>query len=444
MYINLGSITWFSSGLTVSGARKQRDQNLFAQHAKGRHSSQAMRGGFIEPGVFDTPDQVFATKLLQIIGSLAGMIRGYGRAKNFFDSSCKVRGGKPPWMGGKSNDSLYHGPHSRPIDIDASDSGLSYFRRKRPGIQSLIVNERDVHPSENSQKSFHHDFECCRDLGKSLNPSAITQLFDVVGNYLDSQDVFAFAIHLDRQLPIMDFEDGQMIDRFLDHDLKSGLALDFPPEMGTVCGAKDGLDGLKLKRGPRSINRALKDLIQDATSRKEEIPAILGLVNRIGVPESTFLLLPTLQSEAQTRVNPTLTGSNQAPSRARSSHGICDPGQACDVRDLGKTIVFLGKGDLALAGLTSYILMPIENNLSRKRGMGTEFDGQVAPLRVQDMEGIMIDVRDLLLMFVMPFFERCTLKTGAGASPVMMEKIPRKVGSWGRWGSTNSCFLSPR
>ena len=395
MHINLGSITWFLSGLAVYKARKQRHQNLFAQHAKAHHSFKAIRGNFIAPGVFDTLDQVFPTKLLQIIGSLAGMITGYGRAKNFFDFPCELRGGKSPGMGGKRNHSLHHGPHARPIDIDAADSGLTYFRRKRPGRKSLVVNKRDVHPLEHSQKSFHHDFEGVRDLGKALNPSPITQLSDVVGNYLDSQDAFAFAIHLDRHLPIMDFEDGQMIDRCLDHDLKSGCALGFPPEMGTVFGAEDGLDGLKLKRGTGSINRALKDLIQDATSPKEEIPAILGLVNRIGVPESASPLLDTRKREAQTGVNPTLTGSYQAPYRARSSHGICDPGQACGGRDLGKTIVFLGKWNLSRAGLTRDILMPIEDNLSGKGGMGTEFDRQVAPLRIQDVEGIVLDVRDL-------------------------------------------------
>jgi hypothetical protein len=264
-------------------------------------------------------------------------------------------------------------------------------------IQSPIVNERDVHPSENSQKSLHHDFQRCRDLGKPLNSPAISQFFDVVGNHLDSQDAFAFAIHLDRQFPIMDFEDRQIIDRSLDHDLQSGFALDVPPEKTPMFGAKDGLDPLQLKRGTRSINGALKDLLQDAASRKEEIPAILGLVNGIGVTESSSLLFPTLQSETQTRVNPTLTGSNQAPYRARSSHGICDPGQACGIGDLGETVVFLGKRDLALPCLRRHILMAIEDNLSRKGGMGTELDRQVSPLRIQDMKGIVVDISDLPL-----------------------------------------------
>jgi hypothetical protein len=397
MDINLASVFRFSSRISSDGSCQERIQHLFAQDDEARHGSQTFWRGFISLRVFDAADQVFSTKLLQIIRSLPSMIIGDGIAKDLFDSSRKIRRTKPSWMGRKSDDPFHHGSHSRPIDIDASDSGLSHLGAKRPRIQSLIVNERYVHPSQNSQKSFHDDFQRCRDLGKPLNPPAIPQLFDVVCNHFDPQDALAFAIHLDRQLPIMDFEDRQIIDRSLDHGLQSGLALDVPSEKATRLGAKDGFDPLQLERGPRSINGALKNLIQDAPSRKEKITAILGLVNGIGVTKPTFLLLPTLQSETQARVDPTLTGSNQTPYRARSSHGICDPGQACGVGDLGKTIVFFGKRNLALPGLASHILMSIEDNLSGKGRMGTEFDRQVPPLRVQNMEGIMIDVSDFSL-----------------------------------------------
>src|SRR3990170_2582130 len=397
MDIHLTPVIGFWPRLADHSSCQKRIQNLFPQDDEARHGSQPFWRGFISLRLFDTADQVFSTKLLQIIRSLPSMIIGDGITKNFFDPSRKGRRRKPPWMGRKSDNPFHYGSYSRPIDIDASDSGLSHLGGKRPAIQSLIVNERYVHPSENSQKSFHDNFQRCRHLGKPLNPPAIPQLFDVVSNYLDPQDAFAFAIHLDRQLPIMDFEDRQIIDRSLDHDLKPGFAFDVPSEKATRFGAKDGLDLLQFKGGPRSIKGALKDLIQDAPSRKEKITAILDLVNGIGVTKSTFLLLLTLQSETQTRVNPTLTGSNQAPYRARSSHGICDPRQACGVRDLGKTVVFLGKKDLAPPCLTSHILMSIEDNLSGKGGMGTELDRQVPPLRIQNMKGIMVDVSDFPL-----------------------------------------------
>jgi hypothetical protein len=51
------------------------------------------------------------------------------------------------------------------------------------------------------------------------DPLPTAQLLGVVRDYLDSQDLFAFTIHLDRQLSEMDFEDRQIIDRSIDHDL---------------------------------------------------------------------------------------------------------------------------------------------------------------------------------------------------------------------------------
>lgn len=166
MDINLTSVTWFSSGFAIASRCKQRNQNFFAQDDETRHSSQALWGGFIEPGVFDPPDQVLATKLLQIIGSLASMIIGDGIAKDFFDSSRKVRRCESSWIDRETNYPLHHGPHPRPIDIEASDSGLPHLRGKRPCVQSLIVNERNVHTSQNLQESLQDALEQGNNLRK--------------------------------------------------------------------------------------------------------------------------------------------------------------------------------------------------------------------------------------------------------------------------------------
>ena len=394
MDINLGSITWLSSGFAVAGSCKQRDQDLFPQHDEARHSSQALWGGFIVPGVLDPPDQVFAPKFLQIIGSLASMIIGDGIAKDLFNASCKVRRCESSWIDREADDPLHHGPHSRPIDIDTSNSGLPHLRGKRPCVQLPIINERNIHPSQNLQEPFQDTLEQCNHSRKPINPLPTAQLFRVVDDYLDSQDAFAFAIHLDRQLPIMDLEDRQIIDRSLDHDLDSGT-LAVAPEKGAMFGAKEGLDRFEIQGSSGSINNPLKHLIQVLSTREEKVAAIFDLVDRIGVTESAFLLLLTLQSEAQAPVNPTLTDLDQAPYRARSSHGICDSGQACGVGNIRKAIPLFTKGDLFLLGLTGHVFMTVEDHLNIKRRMGTEFDGRMPPLRVQDVERIVIDVRDL-------------------------------------------------
>jgi hypothetical protein len=241
------------------------------------------------------------------------------------------------------------------------------------------------------------------------------QLLGVVNDHLDSQDAFAFAIHLDRQLPEMDFEDRQIIDRSLDHGLASKRGSPFLPlKEGTMLGAEDGLDHLEVQGGSRPINDTMKYLIQVASSREEKVTTIFALVDRIGVTESTFLLLPTLQSEAQTSINPTLTGPNQAPYRARGSHGVCDSGQACGVRDLCKTVTLFGERNPAFLGLTSHVFMTVEDHLGIKGRMRAELDSQMPPLWVHDMKRILIDIRGLGLDVGDPLLGAVDLENGHG------------------------------
>jgi hypothetical protein len=54
---------------------------------------------------------------------------------------------------------------------------------------------------------------------------------------------------------------------------------------GTMLTPKDGFDGFYIKRGPCVVNNTLKHLLHGAPTRKEEIPAILSLVNRIRIAE---------------------------------------------------------------------------------------------------------------------------------------------------------------
>jgi hypothetical protein len=211
----------------------------------------------------------------------------------------------------------------------------------------------------------------------------------------------------------MDFEDRQIIDRSLDHGLASKRGSPFLPlKEGTMLGAKDGLDHLEIQGGSRSINNAMKHLIQVASSREQKVATIFALVDRIGIDKSTLLLLPTLQSEAQTSINPTLTDPNQAPYRARGSHGVCDSGQACGVGDLCKTITLFGEGDLAFLGLTSHVFMTVEDHLSSEGRMRAEFDGQMPPLRVYDMKRILIDIRGLGLDVGDPLWRAMDLENG--------------------------------
>ena len=281
MDVNWGSITWFSSGFEVTGPCKQRDQNLFPQYDESSHGPKALLRGFIKPRVLDPADQVFTPKFLQIIGSLPSMIIGNGFTQDFFDSSRKVCRCKSSWNHREIDGALHHSPHSRSIDIQSADSGLPHLRGTGPVVQSSPVDVRNVHTSQNLQESFQDTLEQDHDLRKPINPLPTAKLFDVVNDHLDPQDAFAFAIHLDRQLPKMDFEDRQIIDRSLDHDLtsRSGSFL-LPTKERTMLGGKDDFDHLEVQRGSRSINDTLKHLIQVASLCEEKAATIFALVGR--------------------------------------------------------------------------------------------------------------------------------------------------------------------
>jgi len=394
MDVNWALICGSLLGFTLLSPCQQRDKNLFAQNEEASHGFKPLWGSFVELGVFDPTHQLFAPKLLEIIRGVTRLIIGYGTAEDFFNLCPKVRCREASRFVRESDDSFHHRLHARPIDIDPPYPSRPNLRRKGPGLQFPVIDERNIHATQDIKESFQDGLERCNDLGKPVDSSSTAQLLGVVSNRLNSKNAFAFAIDLEGQLSKMDLKDRQIIDRSLDHDLESGRMLLAMVAKGTTRIAKDGLDGLYIQRGSRSINDAVKNLIQSSPTRKEKVTAILALINRIGVMKATVLLFRKIQSETQAgRVNPTLTHSDQAPYRARSSHGICDSGQAWSVGDLSKTVAFFGKRKLGLLGLTGHVFMPVEHNLSRERRMRTEFDGQVPPLWIEDMERIMIDVR---------------------------------------------------
>jgi len=69
--------------------------------------------------------------------------------------------------------------------------------------------------------------------------------------------------------------------------------------------------------------------------------------------------------------------------------------QLCGVGNLGETIALLGKLNTLLAGLTRHILMSIQDDLCSKGRMAAHLDGDMPPIRVKNVERIVIDKRIL-------------------------------------------------
>src|ERR1700722_2197603 len=107
-----------------------------------------------------------------------------------------------------------------------------------------------------------------------------------------------------------------------------------------------------------------------------------------------------LQVERETQaggINSTLAGLAQPPYSPLPGQGVCDLCQACRVRDMSKTISFLCKTDAGFARLASHVLMPVQHHLGGEGRMPADLDSDVAPLGIENMERVMIDVRHRLL-----------------------------------------------
>src|SRR3954449_10336478 len=76
--------------------------------------------------------------------------------------------------------------------------------------------------------------------------------------------------------------------------------------------------------------------------------------------------------------------------------GVCDLSQAGGVGDAGETVALLDVTDATRPGRGGDVLMPVEDDLRPERWMPGHLDGHMSPLRIQDVEGVVVDEGPLL------------------------------------------------
>ena len=64
---------------------------------------------------------------------------------------------------------------------------------------------------------------------------------------------------------------------------------------------------------------------------------------------------------------------------------------------MSETVAFLCKRNAGFARLTRYVFVTVQHDLSGKRRVPADFDGEVAPVRIEDMKRVMIDIGHGLL-----------------------------------------------
>jgi hypothetical protein len=79
-----------------------------------------------------------------------------------------------------------------------------------------------------------------------------------------------------------------------------------------------------------------------------------------------------------------------------SEQGVCELGQAGGVGDGGKAVAFLGEGYPCCPRGAGDVLVAVQDDLGPKGRVARHLYSHVAPLGVEDMEGVLVDKALLL------------------------------------------------
>src|SRR6266404_2537970 len=214
---------------------------------------------------------------------------------------------------------------------------------------------------------------------------------------------FALGIDLQSQLAVVQLEDRQIIRRSLNRDFPFGRALCSPANFWTMLVSEDGFDGLEIKWGTAAVDERLKHLFHVPAHLKDQVATVFDLIVGVLIMEPAALLFVEVEGEAHTGVNPTLADLAQSPYSPLFGQGLCDLRQAGGVRDSSKTVPLLGEGDSRLACLAGNVLMAVQDHLGRKGRMTADLDGEMAPLWIEDMKRVVVDIGHRFLAFDVVF-----------------------------------------
>src|SRR5262249_52034559 len=182
----------------------------------------------------------------------------------------------------------------------------------------------------------------------------------------------------------------QVIHRAVDDFLQSPVSsLSFS---GTPFATEDGFQSGHVQQSARAVNEPLIDRVQLPAAFEQKIAAVFQLVAEISVVKARTFLLLVIERKAQTgRIDPAIHHLRQARQAPGAVQLLSQPIKASQVGAAHKTVALLNPGDGLFLSLTLYPFMPIERNLQAKGRMAAHFNGEVSPLRVDNMKMVMVD-----------------------------------------------------
>ncbi len=104
------------------------------------------------------------------------------------------------------------------------------------------------------------------------------------------------------------------------------------------------------------------------------------------------MLVDEIQPECQTGVDPPVDDPAQSPCSRGMRQGVCDLGQAIGIGDRRETVPLLSEEYASPAGLAGDMLVTVQDHLRTERRVASHLDRQMTPIRVEDVERVVIDV----------------------------------------------------
>src|SRR5207245_7657057 len=184
-------------------------------------------------------DQVFAAQFAQVVGGLPDAVvsaPGHG-----VDLRGEVGDGEPAQWWGQGEDRREGGAGAGFVQVDTANPDGAELRRLWQLVEGAVGDEADVDAVQHGAEPFGHGGQAGDDGGELVQGPAAAELLGVVRDGLEAQHVFAFGVGLQRQQSEVDFEQGQVPPRCLDHDcqLRGQVrgAVDAGPSLGAEHGA---------------------------------------------------------------------------------------------------------------------------------------------------------------------------------------------------------------
>ena len=208
---------------------------------------------------------------------------------------------------------------------------------------------------------------------------------------LEPQHAFAFGIRLAGQPPEVQLEHGQVVARCLDRGLdRRGVAAG---AAGPLRGPEDGADLGHIQPGACAIHHGVKHPLHRRAVGEDQVATVLELIDGEPVNKPAAALLVEIQPEAQARgIDPALADLAQPPYSRILRQGICDPGQARRVGDRSEAVAGLAECYPRRGSLPCHELVAVEDDLRAERRMPRHLDRDMAPLGVDDVKRIVVDV----------------------------------------------------